>query len=205
MYRHLVSAVGVSLKGLLLFIILVVSIVWAGTSAYAFQSYDDANTLSASSVVFLEHSLLANGTVVSGEVPFRSVNFPNYWFNENTRQLNGNIDFALNDSLIVIYGDALTLRGDFGAGTGNKLFGIYSLPVKADQATIVSIDRYGTVGLNVNNQFVYLRPGQEYRFNETETLQEGKGKVKVEYQHVYINHGIINKNAISTRMIPQSF
>ena len=202
MYRHLVGAVGASLKRLLLLVILLVVLGSTGTVTNVDMPVEEVNTLSPSKVVFLEHSLLANGTVVKGEVPFRAVNFPNYWFNQNTRQLNGNIDFALNDSLIAIYGDILTLKGDFGAGTGNKLFGIYNLPVKADQATIVSIDRSGTIGLYVNNEYVYLRPGEEYRFNQTEALREAKGLVNVEYQHLYTNHGIINKNSISTRMIP---
>lgn len=88
----------------------------------------------ASRVLFLEHYLLANGTVIEGKSPYKSINFPTYWYNENTKQLNGQIDFPINNSLIMIFGDVLTLRGNFGGGTGNKLFGVYSLPVRADQA-----------------------------------------------------------------------
>jgi hypothetical protein len=84
-------------------------------------------------VTFLEHSLIANGSVINGSAYFRNVDFPNYWFNENTRVLNGNIDFAINQSLLLIFGDSLTLRGNFGAGTGNELFGVYSLPVQANR------------------------------------------------------------------------
>ena len=83
-------------------------------------------------VIFLEHSMLANGTVVNGSVPFRTVDFPSYWFNANTAQLNGEIDFPINDSLLLIFGDSLTLTGNFGAGTGNKLYGAYRLPARAD-------------------------------------------------------------------------
>ena len=201
MYRHLMSAVGIRGKGLLLLLILLAALGSVGTVTTVDVPAGNTDTLSQGKVLFLEHNLLANGTVVSGEVPFRAVNFPSYWFNQNTRQLNGNIDFALNDSLIAIYGDILTLRGDFGAGTGNRLFGIYSLPTKADQATIYSIDSYGTIWLYVNDQYVSVRPGEEYRFNQTETIQEGTGTVNVVYQHLYTNHGLINKNAISTRMI----
>lgn len=153
-------------------------------------------------VVFLEHNLIANGTVVNGTVPFRSVNFPSYWFNENTRQLNGDISFALDDSLVMIFGDTLALRGNFGAGTGNKLFGIYKLPARADQATIYYLDRYGTVGLYVNNRSVNLQPGQTYGYNETETLRDGNGIVRIAYQHQYTNHGLIDRGAIQSRMIP---
>lgn len=190
------------MKGLLLLVLLSISVACSGTVVSPGGTVDDVNTLSPGKVVFIEHNLLANGTVVNGQVPFRAVNFPNYWFNQNTRQLNGNIDFPLNESLLAIFGDTLTLRGDFGAGTGNKLFGIYSLPVKADQATIYSIDQFGTVTLNVNNQNINLRPGEEYQFNQAETLREDNGTVNVVYENRYVNHGIINKNAISTRMIP---
>ncbi|OPY26218.1 MAG: hypothetical protein A4E28_02677 [Methanocella sp. PtaU1.Bin125] len=158
--------------------------------------------LTSAGVVFLEHNLIANGTVVNGTVPFRSVNFPSYWFNENTRQLNGDIGFALDDSLVMIFGDALTLKGNFGAGTGNKLFGIYSLPARADNAVIYSADRYGTVSMFVNNRTVILRAGQTYSYNETEVLKEGKGIVRVVYQHQYTNHGLIDRNAILSRMVP---
>lgn len=208
--RHLVGAVNVSLKGLLLLVFLSLIIGSSGAGAYQVGQVgpvgqagqvDDSNTLSQSRVVFLEHNLISNGTVLSGEVPFRSVNFPNYWFNENTRQLNGKLDFAVNDSLIAIFGDSLTLIGDFGAGTGNKLYGIYSLPITADHARIYTIDQFGTIGMYVNNRSVFLRPGQEYSFNESETIREDGGNVNIQYKHLYINRGIIEKNAITARMV----
>jgi hypothetical protein len=152
-------------------------------------------------VLFLEHNLIANGTVINGTVPFRTANFPSYWFNENTLQLNGNIDFPLNNSLTVIYGDALTLRGNFGAGTGNKLFGVYSLPARVDHSIIYYVDRTGTVGLYVNNRTVMLRPGQMYNYTRNETVRERNGTVKIAYEHIYTNHGLIPRSGIQTRMI----
>lgn len=160
--------------------------------------YTGLNTLN---VTFLEHYMIANGTVINGSAPFRSVNFPNYWFNENTRELNGNIDFALDSRLQLIFGDSLTLRGNFGAGTGNKLYGIYSLPAQADKATIYYADRYGNVGMYVNNRTVLLRPGQEYSYNETETVKDGNGTVRINYQQLYMNHGAIPLTSIQTKMI----
>ena len=152
-------------------------------------------------VTFLEHSLIANGTVINGSAPFRSVNFPNYWFNENTRELNGNLDFPVNDQLLLIFGDSLTLRGNFGAGTGNKLYGIYSLPVPAGKAVIYYADRFGNIGMNVDNRTVMLSPGQEYRYNETETARDGNGTVRINYQHLYMNRGTIPATSIQTRMV----
>ena len=143
-------------------------------------------------VIFLEHSMVANGTVQSGEVPFRSVNFPSYWFNENTSQLNGAADFPLNGSLEMIFGDSLTLKGNFGGGTGNKLFGVYGIPVKADQATVFWLDPSGTVGLYVNNQTSFIRPGQDFSYNESETLRDGNGIVNLTYEHTYANRGFID-------------
>jgi hypothetical protein len=157
--------------------------------------------LYSQNVTFLEHSMIANGSVLNGSVPFRSVNFPNYWFNENTRELNGNLDFPINDRLLLIFGDSLTLRGNFGAGTGNKLYGVYSLPVTADKATIYYADRFGNIGMNVNNRTVILSPGQEYRYNETETVRDGNGTIRINYQHLYTNHGTIPEASIQTRMV----
>lgn len=155
-------------------------------------------------VVFLEHSMIANGSVINGSVPFRTVNFPSYWFNANTGQLNGEIDFPINDSLKLIFGDTLTLTGNFGAGTGNKLYGAYSLPARADQAIIYTVDRTGNVILDANDRMLTLKPGDTYSYVENETLTEGNGTVKVEYNHTYMNHGLINKSEIRTSMVGES-
>jgi hypothetical protein len=152
-------------------------------------------------VTFLEHSMIANGTVINGSAPFRSVNFPSYWFNENTRELNGNVDFPIDSRLLLIFGDSLTLRGNFGGGTGNQLYGVYNLPVQADKATIYYADRYGTVGLYVNNRSVILRPGQVYSYNETETVKDGNGTIRINYGQLYVNHGTIPMTAIQTKMV----
>lgn len=154
-----------------------------------------------SRALFLEHYLLANGTVIEGKSPFKSVNFPTYWYNENTRQLNGRIDFPVNDSLIMIFGDVLTLRGNFGGGTGNKLFGVYSLPVTADQAIIYSIDMSGNVVMNVNKKTFVLRPGESYSYTENETLRENNALIEVQYNHTYANHGFIDKRLIGARPV----
>ncbi len=156
---------------------------------------------SSSRVLFLEHYMLANGTVVEGKSPFKSVNFPTYWYNENTKQLNGRIDFPINDSLIMIFGDVLTLRGNFGGGTGNKLFGVYSLPVTADQAVIYSIDMSGNVVMNVNKKTMVLRPGESYSYTENETLRERNAVIEVQYSHTYVNHGFIDKRRIGTGLV----
>lgn len=152
-------------------------------------------------VVFLEHNMVANGTVVQGEVPFRSVDFPSYWFNANTRELNGEIDFPINDSLVLIFGDSLTLTGNFGSGTGNKLYGAYSLPAYADKATIYTVDRFGDITMRANDRLFILKPGNTYTYSENETLSDVNGVVNVVYNHTYMNHGLIDKNNIRTTMI----
>lgn len=162
------------------------------------SSYD---VLSGSSTVFLEHNMIANGSVIKGTANFRSINFPDYWFNENTRQINGKIDFPINDSLVMVFGDSLTLKGNFGAGTGNKLYGVYSLPVYADKAYVFAIDQYGTIGMYVNNQTIYLKPGQQYGYQEKETLKDGNATIDISYDQSYINRGLIQKTAIYPRFV----
>lgn len=150
----------------------------------------------ASKVVFLEHYMTANGTVVNGTAPFRSVNFPSYWYNENTKQLNGQVDFPVNDSIQMVFGDVLTLKGNFGAGTGNKLFGVYSFPVTADQAYIYGIDISGNVVMRVNQKALVLKPGESYTYSENETLRDNGAIVRVQYDHTYVNRGLIDKRNI---------
>ena len=152
--------------------------------------------LSSSGVIFLEHSLVANGTVVKGEAPVRSVNFPSYWYNENTRQINGKIGFQVNNSLIMVFGDALTLKGDFGSGTGNKLFGVYGLPYKANEDIIYSTDLSGNVVMSINGKKEVLKPGDTYIYNNSEQIKDGNATIEVVYTHTYINHGFIDKKNI---------
>ncbi len=150
----------------------------------------------ASKVVFLEHYLTANGTVVNGTVQFRSVNFPSYWFNENRGQIHGPVDFLVNDSLQMIFGDVLTLQGNFGGGTGNKLFGVYSFPVTANEAYIYGVDAWGNVLMRVNQKALLLGPGESYTYFENETVRDGGAIIRVRYNHTYVNHGLIDKKNI---------
>lgn len=176
----------------------------------AFPSYDDLqssyspvsqNVLTPSKAVFLEHSIIANGTVIRSPANYRIINFPNYWFNENTKQLYGNIDFLINDTLILIYGDSITLTGNFGAGTGNKLFGVYSFPVHTDDATIYSVDTYGTVTMMIDDRQIQLKPSQTYQYSEKETLSEGNSLITITYYNTFTNRGLIDKNNIQTQMV----
>ncbi len=169
------------------------------------SSQQQAPVLSQASsprAAFLEHYLLANGTVVQGKSPFRSVNFPTYWYNENTKQLNGRVDFPVNDSLIMVFGDVLTLRGKFGGGTGNKLYGVYSLPVTANEAVIYSIDLSGNIVMNVNGKMLALKPGETYTYTENETLREQNALINIQYTHTYVNHGFIDKKSIMGSRYP---
>ena len=145
--------------------------------------------------------MVANGTVTNGSVPFREVNFPSYWFNANTGEINGDIDFPINNSLRLIYGDALTLTGDFGAGTGNKLYGAYSLPFYASPAIVYSVSLNGEVIMKANGRLMTLDPEQSYTYSEKEAAREGNGTVNIVYNHTFMNHGFIDRNNIRTSMV----
>lgn len=194
------------LKTTLTIILLASTIIAMSGISYAIQYSDSTSGAmpalpGSQNVAFLEHNMVANGTVVKGSVPFRSVNFPSYWFNANTRELNGEIDFPINSSLKLIFGDSLTLTGNFGSGTGNKLFGAYSLPARADKAIIYSVDMAGDITIYVNDRMTILRPGDIFAYQENETLTDGNGVVKVLYNHTYTNHGLIARNNIKAGMI----
>jgi hypothetical protein len=73
--------------------------------------------------------------------------------------------------------------------------------VKADQAQILSVDRFGTIGMYVNGRTLFLRPGEQYVYREREKLKERDGEVDVVYEHQYLNRGLIDKNAICARMV----
>jgi hypothetical protein len=186
-------------KAFIMAFIIFILLAMPGAASQALQPA--AGGVPASKALFLEHYLNANGTVIEGKSPFKTVNFPTYWFNQNTGQLNGRIDFPVNSSLIMIFGDVLTLSGNFGEGTGNKLFGVYSLPVTADHAVIYSMDMSGNVVININKKTVVLKPGESHSYSKNETLREHNAIIEVNYTHTYINHGFIDKNRIGTSLV----
>lgn len=163
--------------------------------------YEGVDALTPSRAVLLEHNLIANGTLIEGSAPYRTVDFPSYWYNENTREIYGDAGFPINESLVMIYGDALTLTGDLGAGTGNKLYGIYSLPASIEGTTILSVDRYGKVGMIVNNSYVTINPGDMYSYTVNETIKSEEGVMEVLYNHTYENRGIIPKDNVMSKYI----
>ena len=165
----------------------------AGSSALA-----AASVPSSSGIIFLEHSLVANGTLIKGEAPARSINFPTYWYNGNTRQINGKVDFAVNDSLLIVFGDAVTLQGDIGSGTENKLFGVYGLPYMANQDVIYSTDHSGNVVMRIGKKKVVLGPGDTYAYSDRKLIREDNDTLAVLYNHTYVNHGFIDKVSIGT-------
>jgi hypothetical protein len=182
--------------------ILIILCMMIAVPAVALQTgYPGTGDTSSPRVLFLEHYMLANGTVVKGDAPFRSVNFPTYWYNENTGQLNGKIDFPLNSSLKMIFGDVLTLRGNFGSGTGNKLFGVYKLPTYANNDVIYSIDLSGNVIMNVDGKTMALKPGQSYNYTQNETVRDRGAVIEVMYNHTYVNHGMMNKMQLTKGLV----
>jgi hypothetical protein len=186
-------------KAIFIMLLFLISFSLSGTASQ--MQIPVAGQAATSRVLFLEHYLVANGTVAKGEAPFRSVNFPTYWYNENTGQLNGKIDFPVNNSLIMIFGDVLTLKGNFGAGTGNRLYGVYSLPVYADMAYVYGIDMSGNLAMGINQRTIVLKPGESYTYYEKETLKDKGAVIDVKYTHIYVNHGLIDKKSIGSSLV----
>lgn len=137
--------------------------------------------------------MVANGTVIKGEPPARSINFPSYWYNRNTRQINGKVGFAVNDSLLMVFGDAVTLQGDLGSGTGNKLYGVYGLPYMANRDVIYSVDRSGNAVMRIDGKKIVLGPGDTYIYNNSRRIKEDNATLDVLYTHTYVNQGFIAK------------
>ena len=116
----------------------------------------------AGEYAFLDHQIYDNGKLVSGTCPPAAINFSTYTFQTDTGSLEGLVPFEVNDSLLLIYGESVTLSGDYGTGGSGMLDGAYALPHTAGNLTVNGFTSDGTMYLTYHNQTIALAPGTQW-------------------------------------------
>lgn len=151
--------------------------------------------------VFIDHHVNTNGELIEGNyIEGPQVDFPTYTFNAENEILSGDIDFSINKSLKVIYGNGVSLSGLAGGGAGTGLTGIYELPYEKGAFKITDVESNGTVHLLYKDASIVLSVDEEW-INvtskiDTQDFGEGVAKANLITTDKFVNYGIIEKSNI---------
>ncbi len=148
--------------------------------------------------VFIDHHINTHGELIKGnyfEGP--QIDFPTYTFSAETNILSGDINFQLNNTLKIIYGNGSSLSGLAGGGAGTGLSGVYELPYEQGVFKIMDLESNGTVHLLYNDSSIVLNSNEEWvnitSRIDTQDFAEGIAKANLITTDKFVNHGIIKK------------
>jgi hypothetical protein len=165
------------------------------------DKFTEKEKIPSDKYVFINHYVDIYGELIEGNYVGPLIDFPTYHFDEAIGTLRGIINFDVNDTLKVIYGNGTGLGGVVGGGMATSLSGIYKLPY-TDGIKISEIDSNGTVYLEYNNESIILKSGETW-VNVTSRIeilqlsgQINKAKVNVTITDKIVNYGILDKSKI---------
>jgi hypothetical protein len=161
--------------------------------------------LPADQCVFVDHHVHVDGVLLEGTSRGLMIDFPTYSFNPEDRKLKGLVNFALNDSLLVVYGDGSSLGGAMGGGAATMLNGAYALPYTQSGLTISSVKENGAVTIEYENGTILLSPGENWTLTTSEirTVESYDGnqsRINVTTTDRLVNYGLLNKKDIEKNM-----
>lgn len=135
------------------------------------SDYDQApnNGLTSDSYVFIEHHKTIYETMIGGNVSNSSYPISThmdpmgnpYEFNESARTLWYFSDFGNNSSTIAILGGINSSSG-LANGDVYQLYNIVKTPVEDGDIQVLMIYDNGSALLRYNNEFIALKPGDEW-------------------------------------------
>lgn len=148
--------------------------------------------------VFIDHHVHRDGALLEGQGIGLMIDFPTYGFNKEERKLTGMVNFAINDSLVAVYGDGGSLSGAMGGGAATMLYGVYTLPYDGRGLTIGSIDHTGAVTILYKNESIVLQPGEEWVRITSEIITDNGydgnlTRINATTTDKIVNYGLINK------------
>lgn len=151
--------------------------------------------------VFIDHHVHMEGVLLEGESRGLMIDFPTYSFNPEERKLTGLVNFDVNDSLLVVYGDGSSLGGAMGGGAATMLYGAYALPYTERGFSIMSVMKNGTVTIEYDNETILLSPGENWTQITSEVrvidnYSGNKSRINVTTMDRIVNYGLLNKKDI---------
>jgi hypothetical protein len=151
---------------------------------------------------FVEYYQTNDGRVIDGEVdPGRRIDGPTYSFNPETKEVMSYLSQSFNkDSLFLLLGRGLVLRGTQGGGMHSRLIEVNSFPYVDGKLTIQSINESG-VTIKWEEETFSINPGDmwERTITKTESIDSYNGKAVVEVISTYTIkfHGFLQKEKLS--------
>lgn len=157
--------------------------------------------ISSDKCVFVDHHINTNGELLEGNYQGGlNIDFPTYKFDKTTKILKGELDFEINKSLKIIYGNGRSLSGVVGAGAATGLYGVYELPYAKGKFEIKEIESNGTVHIQYNDSLIILKSNEEWvgisSEIDTQDFGEGIAKANIITTDKIVNYGIIGKSEI---------
>jgi hypothetical protein len=151
--------------------------------------------------VFIEHFSHTDSELIEGnyrEGPGYDV--PTFSFDSVTGVLSGHINFQINKSLKLIFGNGRSSGGVAGTGVSTMLSGIYKLPFENDNLKITNVEVDGTIHLLYNDSTIVLKRNEEWiKIKSVIDTQNNAGemaKAKLTLTDRIVNYGIIEKSTI---------
>lgn len=154
--------------------------------------------------VFVDHHVSRHGETIEGNyVGGLHIDFPTYSYDESSKTLGGIIDFEINKSLKVIYGDGTSISGVIGSGIAAGLTGIYDIPYANGRFEIQQIEPNGTVHIQYMDSIIVLKSNEEWVNVTTEIITQDYGeeiaRANITTIDRFVNYGIIEKSKIENR------
>lgn len=138
---------------------------------------------------FVEYYQVKEGKVLEGEVsPGRRIDGPTYSFLPETGEvqsfLNNNFD---KDSLKLLLGRGLVLRGTQGGGMHSRLISVNNLPIKEDKLTIHGFGKDGMLSITWDDKDLNMIPGDVWVHSimNVDTIDSPNGRAVVENTTTY--------------------
>jgi hypothetical protein len=115
----------------------------------------------ANEFAFIEYYQTNEGKVLEGIAPSgRRIDGPTYTFNQETGEVHSYLNTGFNkDSIIVLLGRGLVLRGTRGGGMHSRLIASKSLPVSEDKITINGFLKGGLLSVTWEDKELEMNPG----------------------------------------------
>jgi len=165
------------------------------------EKNQDEWEITSDKCVFIEHFSHTDGELIEGNYREGSgYDVPTFSFDSTTGVLSGNINFQINKSLKLVFGNGRGSSGVAGTGVSTMLFGIYKLPFENGNFKITNVEANGTIYLRYNDSTIVLKRNEEWtRISSFIDIQNNAGeiaKAKLTSTDRIVNYGIIEKSNI---------
>jgi hypothetical protein len=152
------------------------------------------------SALFVDTLHSIEGKKISGEemCGFMFIDFPTYFYNNETGQLGTGIPPNLTEKTLLILGRGTSLSGDSGSGAATALEYYDTLDPAVTGLEIVDLASDGTITLQTDEGVRSLKPGERYQHVEVQNNTKGGCVIEETQNRSIANWGFINKSSVKT-------